>query len=104
MIGNKDAAAAFDRELKGKIFRSVHTEDSVAQLPTLSLLANKFCHCDKEKALGDPCAASYWAAIGGAQTDDLCAGQGLDVVWDFIRNRLGAHLLAKYLESIRAKM
>jgi hypothetical protein len=55
-------------------------------------------------ALGDPCAASYRAAIAGAQTDDLCTGQGLDVVWNFIRNRLGAHLLATYLESIRAKM
>jgi hypothetical protein len=103
MIGNKEATAAFDRELKGKIFRYVNTEDPVPQLPTLSLLANEFCHCDKEMALGTPCEGSYWAGIGGALTDDLLKGQGLDAVWDFIRNRVGAHLLTKYLESIRAK-
>jgi predicted lipase len=104
MIGNKDATAAFDRELKGKVFRYVNTEDPVPQLPTLSLLANEFCHCDKEMALGPSCAGNYWAGVGGTLTDDLLKGEGLDVVWDFIRNRLGAHLLAKYLESIRAKM
>jgi hypothetical protein len=104
MIGNKEALAAFDRELKGKIFRYIDTEDPVPQLPTLSLLANDFCHCDKEMALGAPSAGNYWAGVGGVLTDDLLKGQGLDVVWDFIRNRLGAHLLAKYLESIRAKM
>jgi hypothetical protein len=103
MIGNKEATTAFDRELKGKIFRYVNTEDPVPQLPTLSLVANEFCHCDKEMALGTPCAGSYWAGIGGALTDDLLKGKGLDVVWDFIRNRLGAHVLAKYVESIRAK-
>src|SRR3954471_24503308 len=35
MVGNKDATAAFDRELKGKIFRYVDTEDPVPQLPTM---------------------------------------------------------------------
>jgi hypothetical protein len=104
MIGNKDATTAFDRELKGKVFRYVNTEDPVPQLPTLSLLANEFCHCDKEMALGAPCEGNYWAGVGGALTDELLKGHGLDVVWDFIRNRLGAHLLANYLESIRAKM
>jgi hypothetical protein len=103
MIGNKEATAAFDRELKGKIFRYVNTGDPVPQLPTLSLLANEFCHCDKEMALGDAYEGSYWAGVGGALTDDLLKGQGLDVVWDFIQNRVGAHMLAKYLESIRAK-
>ena len=90
MIGNKDAAAAFDRELKGKVFRYVNTEDPVPQLPTLSLLANEFSHCDKEMVFGAPCAGSYWAGIGRELSDDLLAGHGLDVVWDFIRNRLGA--------------
>lgn len=104
MIGNKDATAAFDRELKGKIFRYIDTADPVPQLPTLSLLANEFCHCDQEMAIGAPCAGNYWASIGGELTDDLLKGEGVDVVWTFIRNRLGAHLLAKYLESIRAKI
>jgi hypothetical protein len=104
MIGNKDATTAFDRELKGKIFRYVNTEDPVPQLPTLSLLANEFCHCDKEMALGAPCAGNYWTGIAGTLTDDLLQGQGLHVVWDFICNRIGAHTLTKYLESIRAKM
>jgi hypothetical protein len=104
MIGNKDAMAAFDRELKGKIFRYINTEDPVPQLPTLSLLANEFCHCDKEIPLGAPCTGNYWAGVGSTLTDDLLQGHGLDVIWDFIRNRLGAHGLAKYLESIRGKM
>jgi hypothetical protein len=104
MVGNKEATAAFDRELKGKIFRYINTEDPVPHLPTLSLLANEFCHCDKEMALGVACAGSYWAGVGSTLTDDLLKGAGLDVVWDFIQNRLGAHLLAKYLESIRGKI
>jgi hypothetical protein len=104
MIGNKDATAAFDRELKGKIFRFVNTDDPIPQLPTLSLLANEFCHCDKEMALGTPCEGNYWSGVATALSDDLLKGKGLDVVWGFIENRIGAHLLAKYLESIRAKM
>jgi triacylglycerol lipase len=104
MIGNKDATAAFDRELKGKIFRYVNTEDPVPQLPTVSLLANDFCHCEQEMALGVRGVGSYWAGVAGELTDDLLTGHGLDVVWNFIQNRLGAHLLAQYLESIRSKM
>lgn len=103
MIGNKEATAAFDKELKGKIFRYVNPEDPVPQLPTLSLLANDFCHCDTEVSLGPPAGGNYWAGVGGALGDDLLKGHGLDVVWTFICNRLGAHLLAKYLESIRGK-
>jgi hypothetical protein len=70
----------------------------------LSFLANDFCHCEQEMALGAGRAGSYWAGVAGEITDDLLTGQGLDVVWKFIQHRVGAHLLAQYLESIRSKM
>jgi hypothetical protein len=76
----------------------------VPQLPTLSLLANDFCHCEQEMALGARSAGSYWSGVAGELTDDLLTGHGLDIVWKFIQNRLGAHLLAQYLESIRSKI
>ena len=74
------------------------------RLPTISLLANDFCHCDQEMALGARSAGSYRAGVAGELTDDLLTGQGLDIVWNFIQNRVGAHLLAQYLESIHSKM
>ena len=103
MVGNKDAIAAFDRELKGKIFRYVNTNDPIPQLPTLSFLANDFCHCQQEMLLGAGIAGSYWAGVASSLTDDLLAGNGLDVVWKFIEGRIGAHLLVSYLTSIQGK-
>ena len=52
MIGNELAVAAFDREFAGKIFRYVNVPDPVPKLPTVSLVANQYGHCQKEITLG----------------------------------------------------
>lgn len=104
MVGNKVATAAFDRELKGKVFRYVNTEDPVPQLPTMSLVANDYCHCQQEMTFGTRSEGSYWAGVASELTDNLLTGHGLDIVWKFIQNRVGAHLLAQYVSAIRSKL
>ena len=52
MVGNPQTAEAIDRELPDRIFRYVNVPDPVPKLPTLSLLANGYSHCQKEIVLG----------------------------------------------------
>ncbi len=52
MIGNNLAAEAFDREFPERIFRYVNFPDPVPLLPTVSLIANHYCHCGREMMLG----------------------------------------------------
>ena len=51
MIGNDAAARAFEAEFAGKIFRYVNFEDPVPLLPSVSLVANTYEHCQSEVAL-----------------------------------------------------
>src|SRR5262249_22563930 len=52
MVGNAQAAEAIDRELPDRIFRYVNDQDPIPLLPTLSLLANAYSHCQKQILLG----------------------------------------------------
>ena len=52
MIGNAEAAKAFDREFGGKLFRYVNVLDPIPLLPTMSLVANQYGHCLTEVPLG----------------------------------------------------
>src|SRR5262249_60026129 len=63
MVGNAETAEAIDRELPDRIFRYVNNQDPIPMLPTLSLLANSYSHCQKPIMLGIAVAAS-----GGADT------------------------------------
>src|SRR5262249_7985611 len=65
MIGNPTATQALNRELANKVFRYVNFPDPVPKLPTMSLMANDYNHCDKEMSLGQVVAAAsttagYW--------------------------------------------
>ena len=51
MIGNEATARAFEQEFAGKIFRYVNFEDPVPLLPTISLVANTYAHCQSEVSL-----------------------------------------------------
>ena len=51
MIGNEAAARAFEQEFAGKIFRYVNFEDPVPLLPSVSLVANTYAHCQSEVSL-----------------------------------------------------
>ncbi len=112
MIGNEAAAKAFEQEFAGKIFRFVDLEDLVPHLPSVSLLANAYTHCQNEVALS---AAQAAAAAGldaikqaaGANTA-AAAGGGLDPaaieqVWGLVKNRIASHMIANYQSRVEAK-
>ena len=63
MIGNEAAAKAFDRKLSNKVFRYTNALDPVPRLPTMSLIANQYGHCDTELCLGSVAASagSAWS-------------------------------------------
>ena len=64
MIGNQAAAKAFEQEFSGKIFRYVDYEDLVPHLPSVSLLANAYTHCQNEVSMKAAQAVAAAAGFG----------------------------------------
>lgn len=104
MIGNKDAVAAFDKNLKGKIFRYVDPHDPVPQLPTLSLIANEFDHCQSLVGLGQFEEGSFWKNVASHAIGGVFTGGGVDVAWKFITDRIGAHSMTSYLSTLKSRL
>jgi triacylglycerol lipase len=104
MIGNKDAVAAFDRELKGKIFRYVEPRDPVPQLPTMSIVANEFDHCQALVGLGEFEPGSFWRNVASHAIGGVFTGGGVDAAWQFIMDRVGAHSMTNYLEIMKKRL
>jgi hypothetical protein len=99
MVGNAEAAAAFARELPGKVVRYVNPPDPVPLLPMMSLVSTEYAHCDRLMALGAAEAAnlvSYLREAVGDVAGGLLAGEIHDKVWAGIQGRVAAHLLADY--------
>ena len=74
MIGNDAASKAFEQEFPGKIFRYVDVEDVVPLLPSVSLVANAYSHCQSEVSLTAEqaaSAASELAALSSADQYDV---------------------------------
>lgn len=109
MIGNDAAAKAFEQAFSGKIFRFVDLEDLVPHLPSVSLLANAYTHCQNEVALSAAAAAATAAVdalkqVAGATTE----ASGLDPaavekVWGMVKNRIASHMIANYQSRVEAK-
>jgi len=104
MIGNDAATQAFDREFAGKIFRYVNLPDLVPRLPTISLIANQYVHCQKEIVLGAADAAEAATdflrqfgqkAVQGVLTASLC-----DDLWKCLQARIGAHGMENYRKLV----
>jgi triacylglycerol lipase len=98
MIGNTAASKAFGKEFAGKVFRYVNSTDPVPKLPSISLLANDYGHCDKEMLLGAAAAAQ-------AVADAAAAGEQLSVaeiegIWQSAQQRVASHSLTHYRELI----
>ncbi|MDX1964288.1 MAG: lipase family protein [Pirellulales bacterium] len=92
MIGNEAAMRAFNKELKGKIFRYVNDPDPVPKLPTLSLIANEFAHCDREMAL----AVTATTASSAAEMFRQFAAKTIQGVLNLnLMNELWAEILAR---------
>jgi triacylglycerol lipase len=106
MIGNHTATAALNKEFAGRIDRFVNAPDPVPQLPTLSLLANDYQHCDREWLIGDR-SQTYAALLSSLAKDSvqgLIQGTLLQRVWQSVMDRVQAHLMTSYnglIESIK---
>jgi hypothetical protein len=106
MIGNKEAAAAFDREFAGKVFRFVNGPDPVPKLPTVSLVANHYLHCEKEIGLGESAAAAagsalqFFKELAGKTVDGVLNATIIDDIWNNLKERVGAHAMENYRNHI----
>jgi triacylglycerol lipase len=100
MIGNPLAVTAFDREFAGKIFRYVNVPDPVPKLPTVSLVANQYGHCQREITLGVAdaagAAADFFHELGNKTVDGILNATVLDDLWNGLKERIGAHGMASY--------
>jgi hypothetical protein len=104
MVGNEDAAQAFNKAFGNKIFRYADTIDPIPKLPTVSLASNDYAHCDKEMSLGE-----IQAAVGALEFLKGLAGEvGVGVLhatlindlWKGIMGRLNAHSMTNYRSRI----
>jgi hypothetical protein len=102
MVGNKATTEAFDREFSGKIYRYVNSPDLVPALPTVSLLANAYEHCQKEMALGGAAgsALGFLKEMGGKAVNGLLNATLLDDIWQCLKQRVGAHDITGYRKLI----
>src|SRR5262249_44300729 len=93
MVGNEDVAKAFDREFPDQIYRYINGADPIPRLPTLSLIANKYLHCQKEMILGAAgataaaagSAVELFQAMAGKCVDGILQGTLIDDLWDNIK-------------------
>ncbi len=98
MIGNGVATQAFNQALQGKIFRYVNDADPVPLLPTVSLLANDFAHCDRRMGLSDTAgsAAELFKALAAKVVGGIVSGHVVDEVWGEIQGRVSNHFIPSY--------
>jgi hypothetical protein len=107
MVGNDAAAAAFDKEFAGKISRFVDNPDLVPRLPTVSLVANSYRHCEKEFLLGIVAAAAsglgFFSSLASTAGDAWNDGVK-DMIWKQLNERLSAHDILNYQKLIGDKL
>ena len=107
MIGNDTAARAFEQEFSGKIFRYVNFEDPVPLLPSISLVANTYAHCQSEVSLAAMAAVA--SAIdtlkesAGSTVDRLIEASQIDLLWKAVQSRIAAHFIDHYQERVKVK-
>jgi triacylglycerol lipase len=109
MIGNDTAAKAFEQEFSGKIYRFVDLEDVVPHLPSVSLVANAYTHCQNEVGLS---AVQLAATASGIDALKLAAGTSgdgtidanlADQVWEVVKGRIASHMIGTYQSRVEAK-
>jgi hypothetical protein len=102
MVGNDVAAKAIDRELAGKIFRYVNLPDPIPMLPSVSLVANHYAHCESEVSLG--AAAESFAAVfkeqAGKTVDSLLNASLIEDIWKSLQGRVSAHFMDSYRKLV----
>lgn len=102
MIGNAATKAAFDKEFAGRIFRYANVTDLVPRLPTISLIANEYCHCDKEMSVGQGEAAhDTLKGFASKAADGILKASIMDEIWAVVQTRLAAHDITNYRNLIK---
>ncbi len=97
MIGNAAATAAFDKTFANRLFRYVNPLDPIPRLPTMSLIANEFGHCEKQIDVGPPATDTLWAEISAGAVGSIMNLTIMNAVWEAVLKRLGAHAMTQYL-------
>jgi triacylglycerol lipase len=100
MIGNAAACQAFDENFPNKLFRYVNSPDPVPMLPTMSMLANQFQHCQKEMRLGES-GDSLFAGVASKSVDGVLNMNLIDELWSLVKARVGAHSMTSYLDLLK---
>jgi triacylglycerol lipase len=102
MVGNAEVAQAYAREFPNRIFRYVNLQDPVPKLPTMSLIANDYLHCDKEVGLGEAgeTIVALFQSMTGKAVNGLLNLTLVDEIWSYVKARIGAHDVELYKKNI----
>ena len=103
-----------NKHFPGKIFRYVDLEDLVPHLPSVSLLANAYTHCQNEVSMKAAQAVAAAAGFGVVEppaeatvtTDTAQAGLDpatVDRLWGLVKSRIDSHMIGSYQSRIEAK-
>ena len=107
MVGNEAAARAFEQEFAGKIFRYVNLEDPVPLLPSVSLVANTYAHCQSEVSMSAiQAVASALDALqksAGSAVDRVLEASQIEHLWNVVQGRISAHFIGHYQERVKEK-
>jgi hypothetical protein len=69
----------------------------VPKLPTMSLLANHYIHCQQEMLLGEAVeGAALFAAPAGKVVEDIFNATLIDEIWASVKQRVEAHAMTSY--------
>jgi predicted lipase len=102
MVGNKVASAAFDKAFPEKIYRFVNLTDPVPMLPTMSLVANDYVHCQKAMDLGSgESLSAMFTDFASKAIDGIVSGSLANDLWAGITSRLSAHNLDSYRKGLK---
>jgi hypothetical protein len=102
MVGNDIAAKAIDRELGGRIFRYVNLPDPIPKLPSVSLIANHYCHCESEVSLGSAgeSAVELFKQAASKTVDGLLNATLIEDIWKSLQARVSAHFMDNYKKLV----
>jgi hypothetical protein len=98
MVGNGPACKAIDGVFTGRILRYVNGEDVVPRLPTVSLLANEYGHCEKEMCVGAAATSlgSFLSGLAGQAVDGLLTVSLKESLWKYLNEKMSFHDIVNY--------
>ena len=107
MVGNEAAARAFEQEFAGKVFRYVNLEDPVPLLPSVSLVANTYAHCQSEVSMSAiqavASALDVLKQTAGSAVEQLLEATQIEHLWKVVQGHISAHFIDHYQERVKEK-